>query len=236
MKRIFITGAGGGIGLACATKFLENGWEVAAHYHISAAHLQKLQNIFGKQRLVLLKADFRYGTQLKKVLEFLRREKFTALVNNAGMYDYSITQKDRLKGIQETLMVNTIAPTLIAETVIEQMKRQEKGFIVNVSSIAADYGTNSRNIFYGISKGGLEVMTKTFAQEGAPYHICVNTLRPGVTNTVFHQKIGKDLRKRKKMIPMGKLVEPEEIADVVFFLCNENHSITNQILTIAGGE
>ena len=90
---------------------------------------------------------------------------------------------------------------------------------------------------YGCSKLALEGMTKTLAREGAEYNVLVNTIRPGVIDTEFHKKFSKDMLKRISMVPMKKTGRPEDVADLVFYLgSNKNNYITNEIVTISGGE
>ena len=234
MKRVLITGAGAGIGLACTKKFLQDGWDVLAHYHSSKDELNRLQKEY-PAKLETIQADLSKQPELEKFLKQLKTEKLTALVNNAGIYDLSKKAEDRIENVQGVLLVNLIAPTLIIEAVIEGMKTQTEGAIVNISSIGAHYGSGSDNVFYGAAKRGLEAVTKTFAREGAPFQVIVNTIRPGVTNTDFHRKAGKDVQKRIANIPIKRLVEPEDVAALVFLACS-NPCVTNQIITISGGE
>src|SRR3989338_3928922 len=131
MKRVLITGAGAGIGLACTKKFLQDGWSVLAHYHSSVAELNKLKKHYFSQSLICIQADFSRPAGLEKFLEQLKKEKLTALVNNAGIYDHSRKANDRIKAVQDVLLVNLIAPTLILETVIERIKEQKGGAVIN---------------------------------------------------------------------------------------------------------
>ena len=64
----------------------------------------------------------------------------------------------------------------------------------------------------------------------------VNTIRPGVTNTDFYKKLGKDIEQRVGLIPLRRAMEPEELAKFIFYLCTENTFITNEIITVSGGE
>ena len=235
-KKVLITGAGDGIGLACVGVFLKNNWQVVAHYHSSSTHLEKIQKAVGKENIIFLKADFSQKAQINNFLKTIKTLNVDALVNNAALYDMSTTQKDRLKAIEDVLLVNTIVPTLIAETVLATMKVKKSGAIVNVSSVGVKYGSGLKNIFYGASKAGLETVSKSLAREGAAYNILVNTVRPGITDTAFHQKAGKDMKERVKLIPLKRMAKPEEIARQIYFLCAENTFITNEILTVAGGE
>jgi len=236
MKKILITGAGRGIGFACTQKFVEEGWSVIAHCRQSSNFLNTLQKKTTERQLTLVKADFLHDDQLKTLLTFLKRNKVDALINNAAMYDGSKKKRMRMKSITDVLKVNVIIPTLIAESVFRLMKRSKGGHIINISSIAAKYGSNLDSIFYGISKRGLEATTKSLARVGANHHICVNTIRPGVVDTEFIREIDKNLPKRKKMIPMRRLAQPQEIAELAYYMVTKNTFMTNQIITIAGGE
>ena len=235
-KTVLITGAGTGIGLSCVKKFLNSGWNICAHYNQTAHELKEIEKKSGKQKLKLIQVDFSKINQAQKFLDGIGKLKLDALVNNAGVYDLSEGKSDRMKGIQDVFCVNIIVPTLIAQKVLQEMKNQGRGAIVNVSSIGVKYGSSLKNIFYSASKAGLEATTKTLAREGAPFNILVNAIRPGVTDTLFHKKLGKNLDQRKQLIPLKRLGQPDEIANFIYFLCAENTFITGETLAIAGGE
>lgn len=111
------------------------------------------------------------------------------------------------------------------------------GRIVNISSIVAKYGGSANSLAYGCSKRALEGLTKILAREGAGYNILVNTIRPGVIDTVFHRKFPKDMDKRIAMIPVKRMGRPMDVAGMVYFLGSEkNNFITNQVVTVSGGE
>ncbi|MBL8012577.1 MAG: SDR family oxidoreductase [Candidatus Omnitrophica bacterium] len=237
-QQAIITGAGSGIGLACVQKFLAAGWMVDAHYHSSDNALKRLSKKYGNA-LKCFKADFSDEASLKSFLEHIRNIRADALVNNAAIYDLSQGGRNRVADAQKIFMINTIVPILIAEVVFEEMKIKRKGAIVNISSIAAKYGSNGTEIFYGASKRGLEALTRTLSRQGATNGICVNTVRPGAIDTDFHKKIGRSdqqLVERRKRIPMQRLGKPQEIADMVFHLCAHNTFATNQTITVAGGD
>lgn len=235
-RTVLITGAGSGIGLALVKKFLSEGWEVLAHYHKSDLELKALQKKAGEGSLKLFQSDFKKPADLCKFLEKVGKLSLDALINNAGDHDGSLRSQDRITDIQSTFLINTIAPALIAETVLTAMKENKKGNIVNISSIGAKYGSGLGSMFYGASKGGLEAITKTLAREGAPHNVLVNAIRPGLVNTQFIHRVPKNMDERKKMIPLKRLAEPQEVADFVFYLCANNSYITSEILAIAGGE
>ncbi len=235
-KSVLITGAGSGIGLALVKKFISENWEVLAHYRKSDRDLRALQKNIGVDVLKLFQSDFKKITDLNKFLKKVGDFSVDALINNAGDHDFSSQSKDRIAEAQNTFLINTIAPALIAEKVLPAMKQKRHGCIINISSIGVKYGSNLNSMFYAASKSGLEPITKTLAREGAPYHILVNAIRPGLTNTRFLHRVPKNIDERKKMIPLKRLAEPEEIADFIFYLSARNSYITGEVLTIAGGE
>ncbi len=161
-----------------------------------------------------------------------------SLINNAGSYvvNKHFTELT-MDEIIDAFKVNAISPILLASYVFQNMKENRFGRVVNISSIAAKYGGSAYSMPYGSSKRALEGLTKTLAKEGAEYDVLVNTVRPGVIDTDFHKKFPKDMKKRTALIPVKKMGIPDDVAEMVFYLGSDKNSfITNEILTVAGGE
>jgi len=142
-----------------------------------------------------------------------------------------------LQDIHRTFMINAFVPFVISSAVFIKMKRNNFGRIVNISSIAAKYGGSAYSMHYGCSKRALEGITKTLSKEGASCNVLVNTVRPGVIDTDFHKKFPKDMQERIKIIPLKRMGQVEEVADMVFFLSSDKNTfITNQTIGVSGGE
>lgn len=239
MKTVLITGAGRGIGLSCTKIFLENKWEVFAQYRQSDKELWKLQDQY--KNLYPMKFDFFLEEDRADFIKFIRSFRIIddpchidMLINNAGVHDLSGMQLDK---INEVFLINAIFPSMLALEVFEIMKKNNLGGqIVNVSSIAAKYGSNTQNIFYGASKRALEACTRTLARDGLSYNIMVNTVRPGVTDTKFHDGLKRNMEKRIKEIPFGRAAQPEEISAMIYNFFGKGGCLTNQTITISGGE
>ena len=237
---VLVTGASRGIGRQTALAFARLGWKVVCQYRSSrdlaertAAEVERL----GGQCL-LVQADFSDQESVQDFLSKIEGMRLTTLVNNAGAYVHAVeASKLTLRHLTETFLLNAFAPMLIAVRAFEGMARRGVGRIVNVSSVAAKYGGSWRSMDYGCSKRALEGATRTLAREGANTGVLVNTVRPGVIETDFHQCSGKDLPLRAAMIPMKRLGQPEEAARAIFFLGSlENTYITGQTLSVSGGE
>jgi 3-oxoacyl-[acyl-carrier protein] reductase len=240
VRKVLITGATGGIGKATASCFAKGGWNIICHYNSSHSEARRLRGHINSLgcNCEIIKADFTKNKDLKHFVNSIKGIRIDALINNAGTYAHNIHfTKLSLEDLSESFKVNIYAPFLLAAAVFNNMKERKFGRIVNISSVAAKYGGSAYSMHYGCSKRALEGLTKTLAREGAAYNVLVNTVRPGVVKTDFHKGSSKDMKKRVTMIPIKRMGNPEEVADMVFYLGSaQNTFITNQVISVSGGE
>lgn len=239
-KTVLITGATSGIGKEIAFRFAKEGWNILCHYRSSkekAEDLKKLINQHGV-KCYFIRADLSSKKQIQRFKNKIVEFQIDSLINNAGTYTVSKHfNKLTFEDIINTFMVNTFAPLLIGSSLFMRMKEMRFGRIVNISSIAAKYGGSVFSMHYGCTKLALEGLTKTLAKEGAEHNVLVNTVRLGVIDTEFHKKFPKNMEKRVSMIPLKKMGTPKDVADMVYYLgSDKNNFITNEIITISGGE
>ena len=239
-KTVFITGATSGIGRAITLRFANKGWNIICHYYSNEVEAQKLKKIIANQGVncYLLKTNLSEKRQIRSIADNLKEFQIDSIVNNAGTYMVSKHFSElTIDDISKTFMVNVFAPIVLTSSIFLSMKERRFGRIVNISSIAAKYGGSSYSMHYGCSKLAIEGVTKTLAKEGAEYNVFVNTVRAGVIDTEFHKKFPKDMKKRIEIIPLKKMGSPHDIADMVYYLgSDKNNYITNETITIAGGE
>jgi len=144
------------------------------------------------------------------------------LVNNAGIWKLVPTDEVTEEEWDTVIAVNLKGPFLTCRAVIPIMKRQGKGHIVNIASIAARNGGTYAGVHYVASKGGVLSMTKKLAKELGQYGIVVNGLNPGTGATEMTASWAPALMDTIiKNTPLGRLVQPEDIADVVAFLASD---------------
>lgn len=203
-----MTGAGRGIGLAAARRFLEAGWRVLAlDKDFSACDLppqaQRLQ--FNLE-------------QLARIPEFISSAgEIDTLVNNAAtLYCHphdAFPEKDAL----EILTVNLRAPVALIEAVAPQMRRRKSGRIVNVASVAAF--TGHPDLWYGASKAALVNITKSYAGYLGADGVLVNAVAPGPTLTAMYEKLPESRREAvMRSVYSGRPCEPGEVAQTIFWL------------------
>jgi 3-oxoacyl-[acyl-carrier protein] reductase len=144
------------------------------------------------------------------------------LVNNAGLWKLTPTEETSEEEWDRVVNVNMKGTFLACRAVIPTMRKQGRGHIVNIASIAARNGGTMAGVHYVASKGGVLAMTKKLGKELGQYGIVVNGLNPGTSQTEMTAEWPRTIFEGiTKSTPLGRLVEPEDIADVVAFLASD---------------
>jgi NAD(P)-dependent dehydrogenase (short-subunit alcohol dehydrogenase family) len=211
-----VTGASRGIGKAIAARLRKGGAKVLNP---------------PRQELDLLS-----NASIDVYLSHLR-EPVDILVNDAGINRLGSAVEASDSDIQETLQINLVAPLRLVRGLAPGMMERGYGRIVNISSIWSVV-SKPRRITYSASKSGLNGLTRTLAVELAPHNILVNAVAPGfvLTEMTRQNNTEADLDAICRTIPAQRLAQPEEIAEVVAFLCSEANSyLTGQTLLVDGG-
>lgn len=236
-KNILILGASSDIGCELVKQFLNDGYQVYAHCYLNKKKLSQIIN----RNLNIIKSDFSKfnDKKLKFFLKFLQKKKINYLINLIGMVDNISYSKSNIQNQLSILKVNTVVPNLITKALIPNMINLKFGRIVNCSSIGVKFGGSQYNYNYSLSKHSSEFIPSEL-KKMSKKNILVNNLRIGVTNTKIHKKMKrnkKNLIKRESLIPIGRIAQINEIVRyIVFFASKENSYVTNETISIAGGE
>ena len=239
MKHIIISGCSRGIGAACAQKFLDAGWNVTGMGR-SASTSNNHENVF------YVSGDLSSFEDRKKLVSSAIKKfgQIDALVNVAGVAP--IERRDILEMTEESydrvMNINTKGTLFLTQAVAcEMIKNAEnggiRGHICNISSLSAYTSSTSRGE-YCISKAGVSMITKLFADRLAEYGIPVNEVRPGIIATDMTSKVKEkyDALIEGGLLPLARWGKPEDIADAVFALCSGALPyVTGQSLDVDGG-
>jgi 3-oxoacyl-[acyl-carrier protein] reductase len=160
------------------------------------------------------------------------------LINNAGVWPNAYVKDMGQEQWDRTLEINLTGPFLTCREAVRRWLAVGKaGRIVNVSSQAAFHGSTSGHADYAASKAGLVALTVSLAREVAANGIYVNAIAPGMMKTdMAHGVLETDKERYLQRIPLGRIAEPAEMADVVVFLASERASyITGATFDVSGG-
>jgi 3-oxoacyl-[acyl-carrier protein] reductase len=179
-----------------------------------------------------------YGEVQKTVGKILEEYgKIDILINNAGVLQTKpfpdLTEADW----DFVMNVNLKGTFNFCKAVYNCMKNQRSGRIISMGSLAGKSGGISVSANYAVSKSGVMVLTRCLARDLAPYGVTVNCIAPGLTETKMSEVFSAQ-QKQKVVdgIPIGRLAEPEEIANLVLFLCSDmSNYITGETININGG-
>jgi NAD(P)-dependent dehydrogenase (short-subunit alcohol dehydrogenase family) len=240
MKKVaVITGGASGIGYAIAEKFVKN-------------DIQTI--LIGRNKAKLREATYELGkladsmlcdlTQLDEIPGIVQQiidkfGKIDILVNNAGIHLKKAISEVTDKEFQDVILTNLTSAFCLTRCVSRFMQEQEEGCVLNISSMASIYGI-PYVIAYTASKSAIEGMTRAMAAELSPLRIRVNCIAPGFIRTNMSSlALDKDPERKKKVLsrtPLGRLGNPEEVANAAYFLVSDDASfITGVVLPVDGG-
>ena len=241
-KTAVVSGAGKGLGRACAIALAEAGANLIIISR-TKKDLNEVSKIIKKYKTKCKSyvCDITNYNQIKSIIN--NQPKIDILVNNAGNNIPEHFTKVKTKNMEYLVKINTIASFNLAQLCTLKMikaKNRKKigGSIVNISSQMGHVSGPKRSV-YSMTKFGLEGLTKGMALELAPYNIRVNTIGPTFVVTPMTKRFLKDKKFKKSMlesIPLGRFAELPEISSAVVFIASDAASmITGTSLLVDGG-
>jgi 3-oxoacyl-[acyl-carrier protein] reductase len=241
-KVALVTGGGRGLGKVFCLAMADEGADIAVVDILDKEAQETARDIKAKGRSAIsLKVDVTSEEETLRMAEETAKQlgRIDILVNNAAIY-FGIGRRLFVEISTEEwnklIAVNLRGPFLCSKAVFPQMKKQNKGKIINLSSETAFTGSHGF-IHYVTSKGGIISFTRALAAELGPYNICVNSIAPGFTDTEASRSLTSDITKYNVApTPLGRLQQPEDLIGAMIFLASdESDFITGQALVVDGG-
>ena len=241
MRKIaLITGGSRGIGAACVRAFAEDGYSVVFLYNRSAEQAAALVAALRAEGndADAYQCDVSDPAQVQSVIASILRtyRRIDALVNCAGIARIGLFTDMTEAEWDHLFAVNVRSAFSVTKAVLSGMISQQKGSIVNVSSMWGEVGA-SCEVAYSATKAALIGLTKALAKEVGPSGVRVNCVTPGVIDTDMNAQLTDDDRAALcDETPLGRIGDAAEVTQTILFLCSEGASfITGQVLGVSGG-
>ena len=236
---VLITGASRGIGKACAFTFAKAGYQVFLNCRKSLEEIESVQSeiLLGHGRCHILMGDVSKPDEVKQLFAQIENicQGIDVLINNAGISYIGLLSQMEEEHWDNIIATNLSSAFYCSRSAIPYMIRQQRGKIINISSIWGGLGA-SCEVAYSTSKAGLNGFTKALAKELAPSNIQVNAISCGVIDTQMNHGFSKEeLDRLLENIPASRFGQASEVAALALDLASHHPYLTGQIIGLDGG-
>lgn len=241
-KTAVVTGASKGIGAGIAKAFAKDGANVVVNYARGKADAEKVLAEIQKSggKAITVQADVSKQADVDRLFETAKKTfgSIDILVNNAGVYEFAPIEQITEESYRRMFDLNVLGTVLSTQAALQSMNGRG-GSIINVSSVVSLTPPPATAI-YSATKGAVDVITRTLAQELGPRNIRVNSLSPGLVETEGTRAAGTSDGEFKQIAisrtPLGRVGEVDDIAKVAVFLASDDSGwITGEVLPVGGG-
>ena len=225
MKHVVVTGAGSGIGRACALRLAADGYAVTVN-DLSGAAAEAVADEIGA-KAVAAPGDVSRETDVDAILATARAAfgEPTHLINNAGFVHQALFVDLTPADFDRMFAVHVRGTFLMTKSVLPAMLAAKAGVIVNTASQLGQIG-GVELVHYSAAKAAIIGLTKSLAREVSKQGVRVNAIAPGPINTPLVMAISESWRKAKAAeLPLGRFGEPHEVAAAVAFLCSDEAAL-----------
>lgn len=234
---VLVTGASSGIGMATCNLFAQNGYDVIINYYSNYESANRLKQEIETNyhiKAYCVQADISNEESVISMFENISKyyNKIDVLVNNAGICKDELIIDKTVETFQKVINTNLTGTFLVSKHV---KKIMDRGSIINVSSDASTCEYSEYSVDYDASKAGINILTKDFAKNYAP-NIRVNAVLPGWVKTPMNNGLdNEEINSIEKNCLLGRMADPIEIANIIYFLASSNASYINGSLIVANG-
>lgn len=235
-----VTGGTRGIGRAIALKLADHGANIVINYRNSDKEAEELKAILEEKgvKVLTVKCDISNFEDSKNIMDKCKEVfgKIDILVNNAGITKDTLIMRMKEEDFDNVIDVNLKGTFNCAKHASAIMLKQRFGKIINMTSVVGIAG-NAGQVNYAASKSGVIGLTKSLAKELGSRGITVNAVAPGFINTDMTASLSEKVKEEaSKNIPLKRLGDPEDVANLVGFLASDAANyITGQVINVDGG-
>jgi 3-oxoacyl-[acyl-carrier protein] reductase len=227
-RKILIIGACGSIGYKILEKFLYN--EPESIYFVCTRNNLSKKKI--KSKFIMSKIHFLNIDLSKKIkknfISYIKNKKIDIFINASGDVNREKFLKEKYNDWQKIININLSSPMQIIQSLLPNMIKNKYGKIINFTSQVIRKTHNAASPSYEVSKAGLLSLNRYVAKNFSKYNINSNTIMPGTIKSKMQNTMSfMQLNDIKKNIPQNRLGQPEEVAELAFFLCSEKASYIN---------
>ena len=239
-KIVLVTGGAGGIGATIVEKFALAGYPVVLQYFQSKEKAEKIAARLQEKngQVLLVQADIRQQAEVERMMTEVQNQwgDIGILINNAGVAQQKLFTDITAEEWRNMFAVHVDGAFYCTQAVLPAMIREKRGEIIFISSMWGQVG-GSCEVHYSAAKGALQAMTQALAKEVGPSGVKVNCVAPGFIQTAMNSQFDEEtLAMLREETPLGILGEPQDVADLVYFLASEEAKfITGQIIGCNGG-
>ncbi|EHK2402787.1 3-oxoacyl-[acyl-carrier-protein] reductase [Clostridium perfringens] len=239
-KVAIVTGGTRGIGRAIALKLADHGANIVINYRNSDKEAEALKAILEEKgvKVLTVKCDISNFEDSKNLMYKCKEVfgKIDILVNNAGITKDTLIMRMKEEDFDNVIDVNLKGTFNCAKHASAIMLKQRFGKIINMTSVVGIAG-NAGQVNYAASKAGVIGLTKSLAKELGSRGITVNAVAPGFINTDMTASLSEKVKEEaSKNIPLKRLGDPEDVANLVGFLASDAANyITGQVINVDGG-
>jgi 3-oxoacyl-[acyl-carrier protein] reductase len=239
-KTAVVTGGSRGIGKAIAIQLSKDGYNLVINYNSNKEKALEVKSIVEQNggQAKVYQCDVSDLSQVKKMYKSIKKsfDSIDVLVNNAGITKDNLIIRMREEAFDDVIRINLKGTFNCSKVFGRHMLKQKSGRIINISSVVGIMG-NPGQSNYSASKAGVIGLTKSLAKEFASRNINVNAVAPGFIESDMTDALDAEVvQDYQDNIPLGALGQPEDVANVVSFLCSpKSKYITGQVINVDGG-